>query len=123
MEDSDFLTDVFQAGNLADLHEDLDEDLRKMARDVSHKQMAGTKHVHDEDINEDEEGDDGNGSVFEDLDEPLPAPVKRVGKAKSPTKSGPMNWPPAEVDIVHQNRYAVDRPKMRDYRRNYLSPV
>ena len=42
---SDFLTDAFQAGNLADLDEELDEDLRKMARDVSHKQMAGSKHV------------------------------------------------------------------------------
>ena len=27
--------------------------------------------------------------------------------AKSPAKSGPVNWPPAEVDIVHQNRYAL----------------
>ena len=34
-----------------------------------------------------------------------------------------MNWPCAEVDIVHQNRYAVDRSEMRDYHRNYLSPV
>ena len=117
---SDFLTDAFQAGNLADLDEDLDKDLRKMAGDVSHKQMAGTKRVHDEDINKDEEGDDGDGSMFKDLDEPLPAPVKRPGKAKSPAKSGPVNWPPAEVDIMHQNRYAMDRPKMRDYCRNYL---
>ena len=120
---SDFLTNAFQAGNLTDLDEDLDEDLRKMAGDVSCKQIAGTKHVHDEDINEDEEGDDGDGSMFEDLDEPLPTPVKRPGKAKSPAKSGPMNWLPAEVDIVRQNRYAMDRPEMRDYRRNYLSPV
>ena len=120
---SDFLTDAFQAGNLADLDEDLNEDLRKMAGDVSHKQMAGTKCVHDEDIDEDDEGDDGNGSMFEDLDEPLPAPVKRPGKAKSPAKSGPVNWPPAEVDIMRQNRYAVDRPEMRDYHHNYLSLV
>ena len=120
---SDFLTDAFQAGNLADLDEELDEDLRKMAGDVSHKQMAGSKRVHDEDIDEDEEGDDGDGSMFEDLDEPLPAPVKRSGKAKSPAKSGPVNWPPAEVDIVRQNRYAMDQSEMRDYRRNYLSPV
>ena len=117
---SDFLTDAFQAGNLADLDEDLDKDLRKMAGDVSHKQMAGTKRVHDKDINKDEEGDDGDGSMFKDLDEPLPAPVKRPSKAKSPAKSGPVNWPPAEVDIMHQNRYAMDRPKMRDYCRNYL---
>ena len=34
-----------------------------------------------------------------------------------------MNWPPAEVDIVRQNRYAVDRSEMRDYRRNYLMAV
>ena len=83
---SDFLTNAFQAGNLADLDEELNKDLRKMAGDVSHKQMAGSKHVHDEDIDEDEEGDDGDGSMFEDLDEPLPAPVKRSGKAKSPAK-------------------------------------
>ena len=120
---SDFLTDAFQAGNLADLDEDLDKDFRKMAGEVSHKQMSGTKRIHNKDIDEDEEGDDGDGSMFEDLDEHLPAPVKRPGKAKSPAKSGPVNWPPAEVDIVRQNRYAVDRPEMRDYRRNYLSPV
>ena len=94
-----------------------------MARDVSHKQMAGSKHVHDEDINEDEEGDDGDSSMFKDLDESLPAPVKRSGKAKSPTKSGPVTWPPAEVDIVCHNRYALDRPEMRDYHCNYLLPV
>ena len=120
---SDFLTNAFQAGNLADLDEDLDEDLRKMARDVSHKQMAGTKCVHNEDIDEDEEGDDGDGSMFEDLDEPLPAPIKRPGKAKSPAKSGPVNWLPAEVDIMRQNRYAMDWPEMRDYHCNYLLPV
>ena len=34
-----------------------------------------------------------------------------------------MNWPPAEVDIVHQNRYAVDWSEMRDYHRNYLMAV
>ena len=85
--------------------------------------MAGSKCVHNEDIDEDEEGDDGDGSIFEDLDEPLPAPVKRSGKAKSPAKSGPVNWPPAEFDIVHQNRYAMDQSEMRDYHRNYLSLV
>ena len=118
---SDFLTDAFQAGNLADLDEDtmLDEDLKKMAGDVSHKQMAGSKCIHDED----EEAEDGDGSMFEDLDEPLPAPVKRSGKAKSPAKSGPVNCLPAEVDIMHQNRYAVDWSEMRDYHRNYLTAV
>ena len=70
----------------------LDKDLRKMAGNVSCKQMAGSKHVHDEDIDEDEEGDDGDSSMFEDLDKPLPAPAKRSGKAKSPAKSGPVNW-------------------------------
>ena len=34
-----------------------------------------------------------------------------------------MNWPPAEVDIVRQNRYAMDRSEMRNYHRNYLLPV
>ena len=99
----------------------LDEDLRKMAGDISRKQMAGSKHVHNKDIDEDEEAEDGDGSMFEDLDEPLPAPAKRPGKAKSPAKSGPVSWPAAEIDGVRQNRYAVDRPEMRDYRRNYLT--
>ena len=119
----DFLTNAFQAGNLADVDDKLDEDLRKMARDVSHKQMAGSKHAHDEDVDKDEEGDDGNGSMFEDLDEPQPTPTKRSGNAKSPAKSGPVNWPPAEVDVVRHNIYAVDRPEMRDYHRNYLTAV
>ena len=34
-----------------------------------------------------------------------------------------MNWLPAEVDIVRQNRYAVDRSEMRDYHCNYLTAV
>ena len=108
---------------MADLDEELDEDLRKMAGDVSRKQMAGSKCVHNEEVDEDDEAEDGNGSMFEDLDEPLPAPVKRSGKAKSPTKSGPVNWLPAEVDIVHQNRYAMDWSEMRDYHCNYLTAV
>ena len=122
---SEFLTDAIQAGNVTGLDEEgdaeLDEDLRKMAGDVSHKQMAGSKCIDYEDINEDEEAEDGDGSMFEDLDEPLPAPKKRSSKAKSPAKSGPMNWPPAEVNGMCQNRYAVDQPKMRDYHRNYLA--
>ena len=121
---SKFLTDAIQAGNVPGLDEEgdakLDEDLRKMARDVSHKQMAGSKHVHDKDIDEDKEAEESDGSMFEDLDEPLPAPMKRSGKAKSPAKSGPVNWLPAKVDAVHQNRYAIDQPEMRDYHRNYL---
>ena len=121
---SEFLTDAIQAGSMAGLDEEgdtgLDEDLRKMAGDVSHKQMAGSKHVHDEDVDEDEEAEDGDGSMFEDLDEPLPAPAKRSGKAKSPAKSGPVSWPPAEIDGMCQNRYAVDQPEMRDYCQNYL---
>ena len=124
---SDFLTNAFQAGNLADLDEEgdamLDEDLRKMAGDVFRKQMAGSKCIHDEDVDEDNEAEDGHGSMFEDLDEPLPAPVKRSGKAKSPAKSGPINWLPAEVDILRQNRYAMDQSEMRDYCCNYLTAV
>ena len=80
---SDFLTNAIQAGSLADLDEEgdtmLDKDLRKMAGDVSHKQMIGSKRVHDEYVDEDEEAEDGDGSMFEDLDKPLPAPVKRSG--------------------------------------------
>ena len=116
---SEFLTDAIQAGNMAGLDEEgdagLNEDLRKMAGDISRKQMAWSKCIHDEDVNEDEEAEDGDGSMFKDLDEPLPAPMKRSGKAKSPAKSGPVNWLPAEVDGVCQTRYAIDRPEMRDY--------
>ena len=120
---SDFLTDAFQAGNFEDVDDELNEDLRKMAGDVSRKQMAGSKCAHDEDVDKDEEGDDGDGSMFKDLDEPQPTSTKRSGKAKSPAKSGPLNWPPAEVDVMRQNRYAADRPEMRDYRHNYLTAV
>ena len=120
---SDFLTDALQAGNLADVDDELDKDLRKMAGDVSCKHMAGSKCTHNEDIDEDEEGDNSNGSLFEDLDEPQPTSTKRPGKAKSPAKSGPVNWLPAEVDVMRQNRYAMDRPEMRDYRHNYLMAV
>ena len=124
---SEFLTNTIQAGSWAGLDEEgdagLDEDLRKMARDVSHKQMARSKRVHDEDIDKDKEAEDGDGSMFEDLDEPLPAPMKRSGKAKSPAKSGPVNWPAAEVHGVCQNRYALGQPKMRDYHQNYLAEV
>ena len=124
---SEFLTDAIQAGNVAGLDEEgdarLDEDLRKMAGDVSRKQMAGSKRVHNEDVDEDEEAEDGDGSMFEDLDEPLPAPAKRSDKAKSPAKSGPVNWLAAEVDGIRQNRYAIDRPEMRDYHQNNLAEV
>ena len=75
---SDFLTDAFQAENVADLDEDLDEDLRKLAGYASHKQIAGTKCIHDEEIDDDEEGDDGDSSMFEDLDKLPPVPVKKV---------------------------------------------
>ena len=61
--------------------------------------------------------------MFKDLDEPQPTSTKRPGKAKSPAKSGPVNWPPAEVDVMRQNRYATDQPEMRDYHFNYLMAV
>ena len=105
------------------MDDELNKDLRKMAGDVSHKQMAGSKHAHDDDINDDEEGNDGDGSIFEDLDEPKPTYTKRSCKAKSPAKSSPVKWEPAEVDVVRQNRYATDQPEMADYRRNYLMTV
>ena len=105
------------------MDDELDEDLRKMAGDVSHKQMAGSKRAHDEDVDKDEEADNGDGSMFEDLDERQPASAKRSGKAKSPAKSGTVNWQPAEVDVARQNRYAADRPKMRDYHHKYLTVV
>ena len=74
----------------------VDEELKKLARSITRKHAAGGKHAHDEDINEDDEAEDGNGSMFEDLDEPLPTPTKRSGKAKSPAKWGPACWPHEE---------------------------
>ena len=74
---------------MADLDDELDKDLRKMTRDVSHKQMAGSKCVHDEDINEDEEGDDGDSSMFKDLDEPLPAPARGPARPRIPPNQVP----------------------------------
>ena len=101
---SKFLTNAIQAGSLAGLDEEgdagLDEDLRKMAGDVSNKQMAGSTCTHDEDVNEDEEAEDGDSSMFVDRDEPLHPLMKRFSKAKSPAKSGLVNWPAAEVDGV-----------------------
>ena len=72
---SDFLTDPIQAGSLADLEEEgdtvIDDDLRKMAGDISQ-----SKHGHDEDLDEEEEGEDSDGSMFEDLDEVAPPAVR-----------------------------------------------
>ena len=120
---SEFLTDAFQAGGLADVDEELDEDLRKIAGDVSRKQMAGSKRAYDEDVNKYEDADYGDGSMFEALDEPEPTSGKRSGKARSPAKSGTQNWLPAEIDVMRQNRYATGRPEMRDYRCNYVTVV
>ena len=64
---------------------------------------------------------DSNSSMFEDLDEVAPPAMRKTGKAKSPAKLGPMRWPSAEVDGMCQNRYAMDRPEMRDYQQNFLS--
>ena len=53
--------------------------------------------------------------MYEDLDEATPATPKRAGKVKSPMKANPIQWPIPELDSMRQNRYAVDRPEMRDY--------
>ena len=86
----DFLTDPIQAGSLVDMDDAgdtiLDEELRKMAGDISRKHTAGSKCAHDDDIDKDEEDEDGDGSMFKDLDEPAPTPTERAGKAKSPAK-------------------------------------
>ena len=60
----------------------VDEDLRKMARDISQKHTAGSNCVHDEDFDKEEEGDDGDGYVFEDLDEIAPVPGRKSGKVR-----------------------------------------
>ena len=95
---TNFLTDPIQAGNLGHLDEEgnavIDEELKKLAGSITRKHTAGSKHAHNEDIDEDEEGKDGDSSMFEDLDEPAPTPTKRGGKAKGPAKSGPTCWLP-----------------------------
>ena len=82
---SDFLTDPIQAGSLADLEDEgdtmLDDDLRKMARDISQKHTTGNKHAHDKDLDEEEEGEDGDSSIFEDLDEVAPPAAKENRKS------------------------------------------
>ena len=115
----DFLTDPIQVGNMDvdnEAETRVDEDLRRMAGDISHKHTPGSKHMHDDDYNEKGEVEDGDGSMFEDLDEIGPVPPRKSGKAKSPAKLGPANWQPADVDIICQNRYVVDWPEMKDYR-------
>ena len=112
-------------GSLAGLDEEgnagLDEDLRKMARDVSHKQMAGSKCTSTTRMSmRMRKLRTVTVPCSRIWTNPYLLLVKRSGKAKSPAKSGPVNWPAAEVDGVRQNRYAIDRPEMRDYHRNYL---
>ena len=77
----------------------------------------------DDKEDEEENEDDGDGSSFEDVNDVLPAAVKRGGKAKSPAKSAPRTdkWTAADLDAAHQNRYGWDLPKMVTYQRNYLS--
>ena len=55
---SNFLTDLIQAGSLADLDKEgdtvIDDDLRKMARDISRKHVARSKHGHNKDLDKEE---------------------------------------------------------------------
>ena len=118
---TEFLTNPIQAGNLGDLDEEVDKDLKRLAGSVAQKHTPGSKRAHDDDIDENDEAKDGNGSMLEDLDKPAPVPAKRGGKAKSPAKSGPAHWPTEEIDVVHQNRYKKDRPEMIEYHQKYLS--
>ena len=120
---TDFLTNPIQASHLGDLDEEVDANLKRLAGSVTRKHTPGSKRTHKEDIDDDDEAEDSDGSMFEDLDNPMPAPPKRSGKAKSPAKSGLVCWLPEEVDIVHQNRYQKDRPEMIEYCQNYLSDV
>ena len=87
--------------------------------------LPGSKHAHDnKDVNEDEEeeGEDGNSSMFEDLDEVASTPIKRASKAKSPTKSGSQH-------VGHLQRWMACiktdmpwiSPEMKDYCQNYLT--
>ena len=65
----------------------IDEDLMKIAGEVTWRYAPGSKHVHDEDFNEDEDVD---GSMIEDLDEAMVVPQRRVEKPGAlPTDLGP----------------------------------
>ena len=97
----------------------MDEDLRRIAGDITRKHGVGIKCSHDDNIASDE-GKDGDGSMCEDLDKVIPAAQKRAGKGRNPMKADPIQWPPAELNGVRQTRYDVDQPEMRAYRRNYL---
>ena len=120
---SDSLTDPIQvgshviAGSLVGMGEEgnavLNDKLRRMTGDVTQKhgiQLRG-KRAHDNDSDEEDEGDDADGSTFEDLEEAVTAPVKKAGKAKSPAKSAPTTdkWTMADLDRMRQNRYGLDR--------------
>ena len=91
----------------------LNDEPRRMARDVTQKHgtQLGGKHAHDNDGDNDKEGEDGNGSALKDLHEPVSIPIKKAGKAKSPTKSVPTTdrWTAADLDSVRQNRYGLDQ--------------
>ena len=106
---------------MGDLDEEVDADLKRLAGSVTQKHTPGSKHTHDKDIDDDDKAEDGNSSMFKDLDDPTHVPPKRGGKAKSPAKSFLACWPPEEVDVVCQNRYKKDQPEMIEYRLNYLS--
>ena len=90
----------------------LDDELRRMAGDVTQKHgtQLGGKHAHDDNSDKEDEGDDGDGSTFEDLDKAVSAPVKKAGKAKSPVKlaSTDDKWMAADLDSACQNRYGLD---------------
>ena len=118
---TDFLTNPIQASHLEDLDEEIDADLKRIASSVIQKHTPGTKHAHNEDIDNNDDTEDADSSILEDLDDPANAPPKRGSKARSLAKSGPMHWLPEEIDVVHQNRYKKDRDEMIDYRRNYLT--
>ena len=118
---TDFLTDPIQAGHLEGLDEEIDTDLKRITGSVARKHTPGTKCAHDKDIDDDDDAEDADGSILKDLHNPAPAPLKRGGKARSPAKSGPMCWPPKEIDVVCQNRYKKDRDEMIEYRQNYLT--
>ena len=106
---------------MRDLDEEVDADLKRIAGSVAQKHTPGTKRAHDKDIDDDNDAEDGDGSILEDLDDPAPVPPKRGSKARNSAKSGLACWPPEEIDVVRQNRYKKDRDKMIEYRRNYLS--
>ena len=90
------------------------EEIKEIAGEVTHKcsTQPGEKLGHNE------EEEDGDGSMFEDLDIVGDmATTKKTGKAKRPAKSVSTTdkWTATDWDAMHKNRYSLDLPDLAVY--------